>query len=258
MNKYFIIITTFILIVIYSCDTIEGDYVEDNAPFISDVVLFEFTGIHCPNCPDAHRVIDGLQEQFGTRFHTISIHSGGFALPWSPDEPDFRTEVGDEIHDRVNSKKEYPSGSVMNLGEGASISTTAWSTELGKFGWSRADVEIELTTEIDGTVLKADVTSVFENDVEGAYKLCLFVVEDEVSGFQQDGGDAIEDYIHKHVLRGSMNGAWGSSVETSLVNNKKFTMDLSSDWNAEKLHVIPFVYNVETMKVLPSNINEVE
>lgn len=240
------------------CDTIEGDYIEQNAPFISDVYLFEFTGVNCPNCPDAHRLIEHLQEEFGDKLHLISVHAGSFAMPFTPDQPDFRTTIGDKLDERINKSKDYPSGSVMSIGEGTSILSTAWSTELAKYGWKRADVDIEFTMNIQQNELNVNIEAQLADDIEGTYKLCLYVTESKVVGFQVDGGSRIENYEHNHVLRASMNGVEGTDIKTGAIFDKTFKMLLNDNWNSSNLHVVPFVYNADTHQVLTANIKQNE
>ncbi len=255
MKNIIVIIITLFITLSYSCDTIEGDYIDESAPFITDVILFEFTGIHCPNCPDGHRIVEDLHNRFGEKFHAISIHAGGFADPWGSGEPDFRTEEGNVIHDFIKPE-EYPSGAVMNLNEGSAISKTSWATELGRFGWARSDVYIDYTMEIKDTVLTSNITLTIEDDIEGEFYLCIYIIEDGIIGFQQDHGEAKNEYEHNHVFRGSMNGALGTIVNIGIEIEKKFTITIKEDWNKNNLHIIPFVYNKQTLMVLPSLITK--
>lgn len=247
-----------ILALAFSCDTIEGDYIEQNAPFISDVYLFEFTGINCPNCPDAHRIISDLQEKFGDKLHVVSIHAGTFALPFTPDQPDFRTEVGDEINNRVNTSKNFPSGAVMTLAEGTSTLATSWSTQLANFGWKRAGVDIEYSAEIINDDVIVNANARLFDDIEGNHKLCLYLVENKIIDFQVDGGSRIENYEHNHVLRASVNGNEGTEIKAGSVFDNTYKMQLNESWNKNNLHIIPFVYNTQTYEVLTANIIHVE
>ena len=45
------------------------------------VLLEDFTGQNCINCPEAHKVIEQLEEQYGEdKFIAVSIHCGGFGI----------------------------------------------------------------------------------------------------------------------------------------------------------------------------------
>ncbi|MFA5417324.1 MAG: hypothetical protein WC341_02590 [Bacteroidales bacterium] len=61
-----------------------------------NVVLEEFTGIHCQYCPDGHAIAQAMQNENPGRVVLVNIHQGSFAVP-SGSEPDFRTPFGDAI-----------------------------------------------------------------------------------------------------------------------------------------------------------------
>ena len=81
---------------LYSCDQVDvtNRYVDvsTNQPDSSDsmpdsaivfertVLLEEFTGQKCTNCPDAHRMVAQLINQYGDRLISVAIHSGGFGI----------------------------------------------------------------------------------------------------------------------------------------------------------------------------------
>ena len=44
------------------------------------VLLEEFTGQWCMNCPSAHAIVNSLKEQYGESFISVSIHAGGFGI----------------------------------------------------------------------------------------------------------------------------------------------------------------------------------
>ena len=61
-----------------------------------NVLLEDFTGIHCPNCPDGHIIVHDLNELHPKRIFPVAVHSGYYAVP-SFGEPDYRTEEGNTI-----------------------------------------------------------------------------------------------------------------------------------------------------------------
>ena len=57
---------------------------------VNRVVLIEdFTGQNCINCPAAHEVIEPLQMQYPDNVVAVSIHAGAFGIP--VDRTDFTT-----------------------------------------------------------------------------------------------------------------------------------------------------------------------
>src|SRR5688572_21847715 len=54
-------------------------------PQDKNVVLEEFTGARCVNCPQGHVLLDNLENQHGERFIAISNHSEFLAEPYEGD-----------------------------------------------------------------------------------------------------------------------------------------------------------------------------
>ena len=63
-------------------------------PENKNVVLEEFTGIYCGFCPDGHVIGQGLHDANPNDVFLINIHTGGYANPNGPSDPDFNTIFG--------------------------------------------------------------------------------------------------------------------------------------------------------------------
>jgi len=94
-----------VIIIITSCDKVEGPYIEGN-PYsgiydsdlpIRKILLEDFTGFGCVNCPRANEEIHKLQDRYGDHLIPIAVHAGWFATPFTSSDPDFRTSVGREL-----------------------------------------------------------------------------------------------------------------------------------------------------------------
>ena len=109
------IITLFIITIILSfnsCDIIEGPYMIDNdttpidtSTYVKKVLIEDFTGHRCPNCPSAAEELAALQNYYEDKVIGIAIHpsSQAFSTPSPLNSSsytyDFRTEFGDDIDD---------------------------------------------------------------------------------------------------------------------------------------------------------------
>ena len=75
----------------------------------------------------------------------------------------------------------------------------------------------------------------------------MWLTEDNVTAFQMmPDGTRDMNYLHQHVLRAAINGTWGEDIsikegETSI--SQIYSLPTSSEWKAEDLSVIAFVYN---------------
>jgi len=109
------------------------------------------------------------------------------------------------------------------------------------------------------TTITAKVNLEFAKSLSGNYNLSVYVVENGIEAPQNKNGTIINNYMHNHVLRASMyNGIIGELVGENPTNGTKFeckyTLNVDSEWVADSLHLIPFVYNTETNIVIPTKI----
>ena len=64
------------------------DEVDENERFVEmpareskrNVLVEEFTGQQCTNCPDAHKALATLSEQYGSNLIVVGIHAGSFGM----------------------------------------------------------------------------------------------------------------------------------------------------------------------------------
>ena len=101
---------------------------------VKNVLIEEYTGVQCVNCPAGAALIDGMKQQYGSRLVPIAVHAGGFAFPISgastsiePTNNEHSTAACEQhcVDCADKSCSETPS-SPNNLGRGAEAS--AWPT----------------------------------------------------------------------------------------------------------------------------------
>ena len=107
MKKY---ISFFLgLLIFTSCDKLEGPFMSDSnisptdtnsTDFIKKVLIEDYTGHTCPNCPSAARELEAIHDIYGDRIIGVAIHvSKSFARPYHISQApqfqyDFRTQWG--------------------------------------------------------------------------------------------------------------------------------------------------------------------
>jgi len=250
------IITLFIITIIFSfnsCDIIEGPYMIDNdtnpvdtSTYVKKVLIEDFTGHRCPNCPSAAEELAALQNYYGDKVIGIAIHpsSQAFSTPSpltsSSYTYDFRTEFGDDIDDIFElTTVGLPRGMVNRVGFDT-------DHQLGKDEWSSA-VQTELAKDpIFGITLSSNVSSgngtisvtvkalsnINLNKTEEIedYNIVICLTENEIIEWQKDNaaGD-IEEYEHNHVLRTILNSTFGESIGNSFVEGDIWEKDYSVD-----------------------------
>lgn len=245
-----------------SCDQVDENdrYIEAGEIQVSrKVLLEEFTGQRCVNCPMAHAIIERLEEQYGEDLVVVSIHAGSFGIP-SPFG--LMQKEGDEYAARWDIVA-YPEGVVDRTGTAMSMDSWAAAirTDIGK----DTDIEIDLEAEVspDQKTIYVTTNLLASENVSGS--LQLWVTEDDIHTLQYDGDRSIPDYIHNNVFRGCINGLWGQPVDLEAHKSQKFENSIEvvydekyhfSSWDINNLNIVGFVYNdsgvlqVEKIKVV--------
>lgn len=268
---------------IASCDKIEeGEYLKNpnnSQPISTDttgqktlmrkVLILDFTGHKCGNCPKGHKIIASLESAYHEAVVPVAIHCTSYANPQAGTafEADFRTEEGDYLVGYMDLEG-LPAGLVNTL-DPLSISNapTEWATLFARYN----NVEPELSVEIASTVGDGSMTANIKLTAEAAcsrkLSLCVYVVEDNIIGGQTDyesDPETIENYVHNHVFRTSLCGALGESVKDNteeLAKNatieKSYTKAFNSNWNIDNCKVVAFVYDTDTKEVLQAEIIDV-
>lgn len=255
-----------------ACDKVDGPYSEKPDGFNTDtgavrkVLVEDYTGQKCGNCPRAAEAVEGIKDIYGDRVVSIGIHVGFFATPNTSGTKflyDFRTPVGDELDQTFgNGDAGLPNGLVnRKTVNGVLIQGyNNWATVVAQTLTAAPDARIKIANTYNAATRQVSTnikTSVL-NNLSGNYKLCVYVTEDNVVNWQKDyslSEQDIPNYTHRHVLRGSMNTTWGTAVGTGAlaqgdVYEGIFNMTLGNDWNAEQCAVVAFLYNVATKEVI--------
>ncbi len=255
-----------------SCDKLEGPYEregngEDPSPTPVEttrkVLLEEFTGHKCVNCPTAHEVAAEIYEEYDAKVIILAFHAGYYSQP-DPSggfPADYRTPEGDKLNGDFGVQT-VPVALINRSDDGGLKYMDSWREEVAKELAKEADAKIGLSVDFQNGNKKivADVDVTFLKEIEGNYNLCVFVTESGMISPQKNnneeiGGDEIEDYEHKHVMRGSMNGAYGVTINSDPVTiatpyKFNYTYDVNADYNMDNMSVIAFIINQETKEVI--------
>jgi len=269
MKKYFCALSLIIAISIMyfaSCDKVEPPYketeTENQGDTVRKILLEEFTGHQCPNCPNASTIAQQLKTYYGEQFILISIHAGELAEPdpygtWSYD---FTTFTGDDIYNTFPIGTSIPKGLISRTDWGAAnfvLDANAWGTRIESIKNDTPKAIIEITnsyntsTRMVNSAIECDALM----DITGTYKICAYLTEDSIVKPQQTQDSIAYHYIHRHVLRGSLNGTWGDTLLTGTTpKNAQFikncSITLNSEWNENHCYVVAFIYDASTYEII--------
>lgn len=241
------------------------------APDPKVVVLEEFTGVHCSNCPAAHVEVQNiLANKPVEQVVAVAIHNSSLlAEPYPPPQPDFRTPEGIAISDLVGGGT-MPSGVIDRQdfdNDGTPTETkNEWSsyidTQLAETPVVNVDVSIK-NYDPGTRLLIAHVKLHFLQTLTDTLNISVMVTESDMVAWQLQANLTIDsNYVHNHVLRGMMTSHLGSlitcSTEAGRVIEKDFTITLGAGWKPENCEVVAFVNEVNGMNILQAGFCPVQ
>ncbi|RUA25007.1 MAG: hypothetical protein DSY76_07110 [Bacteroidetes bacterium] len=256
------------------CDKIDEPYMNTGdgglvGDTVRKVLLEDFTGHLCVNCPAAHVIIEGLEKVYPKRIVPVVIHAGFFAKPKAaPYDYDFRTPDGTAIATEFGAiTAPLPKGMVNRINKGGYLmDPAAYATAVSLVLDSLPElpdvyIEIDPSYNSSDSTISVDVKmSVLANLPAGKYNVSVMVLESKIIAAQKNttpeinNGQEILDYEHNDVLRGTINTTWGEQfADEALVAGKVYNKSYSnykigSDWNPDNLKIVAFVYYADGPK----------
>lgn len=271
ISSFFLLLIAAVAFV--ACDKIEGPYItpDDSAatdiefPALTDADLYrkvlieEYTGQRCTNCPDGHRELESLKERYGDTLVAIGIHAGIFANPMGAFTNDFRTEEGNALYSDYNvAAIGTPAGVVgrAQYNNTYALNISSWQQAIRANAQQPCAAAVQLINVYDPATqtLTAHTRTTRLNGCPNDLLLALYVIEDGIIGPQKDGEETIAEYEHNHVLRGSLNGTYGvplMEAEEDGTYLKSYSLDCGSKtWNAANCSVIAILMDASTREVI--------
>ena len=227
-------------------DTIATDTIDYFKGMERNVLIEDFTGQNCVNCPNATDLIVQLQEMYGhDRIIAVGIHSGPLGVKPSKNPEGLATDLGDTYYNFWAIEMQ-PYG-VIDRSDGK-LPTDWWTA---KINW---DLDSEqpspsVNVWVNATVgddRKADIKVTLAAFEHFSGKLQVWLVEDGITAFQKmPDGTTKRDYVHNHVLRDAVNGDWGDdfTVEYDDLKSFSYSYTIPEEWNTDNLYVVAFAYN---------------
>lgn len=263
----FMLAMAFFMVGMVACDIIEEPYFKDNnnnggepgeQPEVQKYVLLEdYTGVRCNNCPAAGELALQLQEQYHHKVVVLGVHAGFLSQPIGG-YPNFMTTEGSEWYSQFGFDSN-PIGTVNRKLNGGSYgyNSSAWGEAIAEALQEEAVVEMTPSVEYNAATrdLKVDISSKFIAELPDTYSLTVCIMEDSIVGKQLTPSGNIDNYVHRHVFRGTMNGAWGEDINTTAIApgdvvTKSFTTKLNDAYNADQCYIVAYISNSDNKEVI--------
>lgn len=266
-------------------DVIPSEYVFPNFPAVTgtarNVLIEDFTGHTCANCPPAAVIAKQLEAAYPDRVFSVAVHAGpggGFQAVSSSYPTDFTTEAGDTYVIFPDPDLFGNPGGCINRKEEGFLDGIFYFFE----DWLvEVDNELALPTPINMSLesfycpasngLFVHSAVEVESAVEAAdYRLIVYLIRKKVISPQANNGSEsyIELYEHHNVLSDNINGTWGTvlpldtlSIDNQLYLNYSYQLPdpvADTTYSADNLAIVAYVMDRNTQQIYQSKFIEIE
>lgn len=213
------------------------------------VLVEDFTGQRCVNCPAATEELVKLQEQYGhDNVVVVAIHSGPFGHRSTISSPRLPlcTETGDLYFSQWNV--EAQPGTLINRVGGVCYDPTQYGKRIADELQKSTPVSLDVMASgnAEGGQVMVTVTANSTLPFPDA-KLQVWLLEDGIVNTQYMGdGSMNRDYVHNHVFRASLTkDPTGDAfpLEASDVFTCSVGTLLDAAWVLEKMSAVAIVFN---------------
>lgn len=209
------------------------------------VLIEDFTGQRCLNCPLGTEVIEQIMADYGEdNVIAVGLYGGalgylnGKPMPLTCDEsqwyyttwgvdqdpqPMARIDRGDFLNDRAT-----------------------WPTVVRERIQQKAPVLLEATSNYDDASRNAEIKVSADGLENVTGKLQVWLTEDSIVSTQMLPGNVVDNnYVHNHVFRASVNAKDGEDISVAEGENATltFTYTIKEDWKPENMSVVTFIFN---------------
>ena len=270
MKNRFLGIIVLLVFLGISCDKVEQPYVTVKDITVDStkrkVLLEDYTGAKCVNCPEATEVALTLQDLYQRQVIVMTVHAGFYSEPDAsgPYSVDYRVPEGVEWFNDFNlqfnpmgmiNRIDIDGSKAIKLGDWADIVTDL--TEETKV--ASINITADYSPQNKGTI-STSIDTKFLEELPGAYSLSVCILEDSIIGWQKNNDTLygpvpdIEDYVFMDMLRAVVNDTYGdeltASVDTSEVYSMTYDYPANPIWVPKHLSIVAFVFNNTTKEIV--------
>ena len=242
-----------------------------NTNTFQNILLEDYTGHTCTNCPAAAVIAKGLEDANPGRVFIASIHAsiGNSFQTISPPEftADYTTEEGDRYVNEIPSFFGNPSGTINRQGGGlgntiwflSSAWTNTTNSSLGG-GSLKANLQVQTNYYPQTRGLFIHTECEFLTTLADEYALVIYLVRESVVSPQKlANGTTEEEYHHHNILSDVINGTWGNTISSAPVTGEKTYNDFAiqlpdsvndSTYNTDNLSLITYIYNKSSYEII--------
>lgn len=229
------------------------------------VLIKDFTGARCVNCPAAADYVHNLQHQLDEdHIFIMSVHAGYLAQPAGM-FPDFLTDEGTAWYNNSDSNPLFAVDHV-SLTEGNTLYVEQVDAPVTAALQEEQTFEIVVTPRYDESSrhLEVGVRAYPLVEQDGEYYITACLVEDHIVGWQTIVGGIDREYDFRNVFRGTLNGAYGDLFEDSHASPDdsyifSYSTEINADYNADECYLMVYVYEkTQGDKILQTSVVKIK
>lgn len=238
---------------------------------VKRVLVEEFTGAWCPWCIDGPVKLAAIHEKYGDQVIVSAVHDNDDMQTTEYSDADGLKIMAPFFPSGCINRRFYSDESSKKVG----IDRENWEKRVAEELAKPAIVDVQIKNmKFDNLKNQISVTveATFAEDATGDMRFNLMFTEDGItgtgSGYDQANayntlsgqeshpwfgkGSPIKGYVHNHVFRKAVDGAWGisgdipASVKKGDHFTKEYTFTIPAEWDNDKLSVIAVVQRYDS------------
>lgn len=228
-------------------------------PDLKNVMIEEFTGVRCPNCPQGHVTIANIKAQNPGRVVAISLHPiNSLGAPYSFSVQDFRSQEAQSLFDFLGQIGLEPAAGIdRKIFSGEShilLDRNKWTNYAAQQLSETPKANVEIGDSYDSTNRELTIVAEihYTQTVTEPNKLTVALTESNMVTAQLDGTVIDTFYVHKDVVRTFITNVQGDAVNTSTeagrVVLRVYKTILDAAWKPENMHIVAYVHEYQNAK----------
>lgn len=261
----------------------EGTYPEiiwtQNANTNRNIMLEDYTGHKCPNCPDAATEAEILESANPGRVFVSSIHAGIGGISTFQElandcgtvdnlEGKYCTEFYNTESIAYGAEFQSgfgffgnPQGNVNRLAPDGEDMFSLYNQWNPRIAAQLADNDLKINIQVQSNYYPSTngfflhTETEFLEDLGSEYNLVVALIENDVVDWQDVDGTAEEFYHHHNVFRGCIDDlAWGRTISGGTEATNKtyldYTYKLPTGQDNSDFHLLIYAYDLATYEVM--------
>ncbi len=232
-------------------DRIESDRV---------VLLQEFSGQRCRNCPDGADAIHSILAEYPDNVVAVSMHPAGTTFSGPYRGTDITCDEATYMYDFYNRPTEFPyaivNGNLDISEESNRKNYNVWATMtiMAMLQAPEMSLEVEATYDAATRTVTATYSAEALEELYDGHNIMVWLTENDIVAAQDVHGRPVNDYVSNHILRASFNGEAGESIGSDFLIGQKaegsVSLVLDEKWVPENCEVVAYVYRPSDKYVL--------